>query len=810
MIVANRPSSFLETGDAVTALAERTHQVDGLVLEASETLLRQPGIALLAVGGYGRRHLFPYSDIDILLLFENERLAQASKETISVFLQKLWDAGMRVSQSVRTPAECAQVHDQNVELNVSLLDQRYLAGDRTLYADLARRLPKFIQAERETLVRNLARLTRERHAKFAGTFYHLEPDVKETPGGLRDYQLICWLQQINSSDQTRAGTADPAPDLQQSFRYLARLRCHLHCQAGRDNNNLTFDAQDSIAEEWHAPDPAHWMREYFRHARTVYRAAIRTLEANEGQSSSLFSQFRDWRSRLANADFSVHRDRIQFRAPQNLESDPDLSLRLFEFVARHGVRPSFDAEQRLAARLDRLRAHYAAAQPVWRVLQEILSLPHAPLALRGMHDTGLLTALFPELEQIECLVVRDFFHRYTVDEHTLVAIGNLCAIERPYRDLLEEVKNRATLLLALLFHDSGKGSPAAGHVEASRVLAEHAMLRIGTPQAERDDVLFLIARHLDLSNAMFSRDVFDPQTIRDVAHQVGTVERLKLLTLLTYADISAVNPGTMTAWRAEQLWQLYLMVYNEFTRELDAERIETDLAGPPERVDFLSGFPTRYLRTHTESEISDHMALEAQSRKRGVAVDVRRREAAWELTLIATDRPGLFAAAAGTLSSFGLNILRAEAFANRKGLILDTFTFADPNRNLDLNATEVDRLRVTLERVMAGKLDVRDLLRNRPRPRLPSRKAQVPAKVTFNSEAGTSATLVEVVAEDRPGLLYDLASALSAVGANIEVVLIDTQTHKAIDVFYVTVGGRKLDAATQATLGQALEKAVTG
>ena len=180
------------------------------------------------------------------------------------------------------------------------------------------------------------------------------------------------------------------------------------------------------------------------------------------------------------------------------------------------------------------------------------------------------------------------------------------------------------------------------------------------------------------------------------------------------------------------------------------------------------------------------MALEEKSRKRGVAVEIRKLESAWQLTLVAADRPGLFASLAGTLSSFGMNILKAEAFSNRRGLVLDTFTFADPTRTLDLNPTEVDRLRTTTERVIAGKLDVRELLRSRPKPTLPSRKPRIPATVSFDSEASRTATLIEIVAEDRPGLLYDLASAISSNGGNIEVVLIDTEAHKAIDVFYVT------------------------
>jgi [protein-PII] uridylyltransferase len=802
MTAANRPSEQPAGNDALTDLAERTARVDHAAVEAGGPLF-SPGFALLAVGGYGRRQLFPHSDVDLLLLFESERLAVERKEVISAFLQRLWDAGMRVSHSVRTPADCTEVHDQNVELNISLLDQRYLAGDRALYAVLADKLPRFFQANAPALVRNLSQLTRERHAKYANTFYHLEPNVKETPGGMRDYQLVCWLEQLREAGQGRMGAADPAPELREAFGALARLRAWLHRHSGRDNNVLSFDAQDAIAEEWRQPDAAAGMREYYRHARAVYRAAVRALDAAESQSSSLLAQFRDWRSRLTNADFSVLRDRVHLRAPQQLEADPALALRLFEFVARHGLALSPEAAQRLEARLPSLRAHFGE-QPQWPALSAILTQTHAHVALRAMHETGVLTALLPEMEGIECLVVRDFYHRYTVDEHTLVAIEHLKSPAGAYGELMGEVRRPAALRFALLLHDAGKASADEGHVTASAKLATAAMARLQVPSQEREAVLFLIGKHLELSAALQSRDVFDPQTIRDVAHQVATVERLKELTLLTYADISAVNPGAMTPWRAGQLWQLYLSVYNELTRELDAERIEALPSGPPERVAFLQGFPTRYLRTHAEAEIDAHMALEEKSRARGVAIELERLETSWQLTLVTGDRPGLFAAVAGTLSSFGMNILKAEAFSNRVGLVLDTFAFADPHRTLDLNPSEVERLRTTAERVVLGKADVQALLRNRPKPALPSRKARIPARVSFNSDGSHTATLVEIVAEDRPGLLYDLASAMSSHAVNIEVVLIDTQAHKAIDVFYVTKNGSKLDAETQTALAEAL------
>jgi [protein-PII] uridylyltransferase len=286
-----------------------------------------------------------------------------------------------------------------------------------------------------------------------------------------------------------------------------------------------------------------------------------------------------------------------------------------------------------------------------------------------------------------------------------------------------------------------------------------------------------------------------------------TVERLKALTLLTYGDISAVNPGTMTPWRRSQLWRLYTLTYNELTRALHAERIEPRPADSPEMAGFLEGFPTRYLRTHKETEIEEHLRMENQAVTRsGVAIDLKKLDGAYLLTVVTADRPFLFASIAGTLSSFGMNILKAEAFANRRRTVLDTFTFADPHRTLELNPQEIDRLKDTLERVVLGRTDVTKLLQNRPPATRPSKGARFDPSLAFDSKSSASSTLIQIVAEDRPGLLYDLASAISRGGCNIEVVLIDTEAHKAIDVFYVTAGGSKLDSAHQERLRESLSR----
>jgi [protein-PII] uridylyltransferase len=368
--------------------------------------------------------------------------------------------------------------------------------------------------------------------------------------------------------------------------------------------------------------------------------------------------------------------------------------------------------------------------------------------------------------------------------------------------LLAETGDLPVLRFALLFHDTGKAGATGRHVERSLQLAEAAMERTQMPAAERRSVRLLIDAHLDLSAAMTSRDLDDPAVVRSLADRAGTLEDLQRLTLLTYADISAVNPGAMTPWRLDQLWRVYLALHHELTRELASDRI---VSPPRDAGEFAEGFPVRYLRTHTPEQMRLHEELERRSRDRGVAIDLTHEGGYWRLTLAAKDRPALLASVAGALAAFGMNILKAEGFANLRGTVLDVFVFADPHHTLELNPSEVDRLRLMLERVTLGRTDVRALLEGRAMPAR-SKRLRIRPTVTFDQSASDSATLVEIVAEDRPGLLYTLASAISERGANIELVLIDTEGHKALDVFYVTRNGRKLTPEDEAGLRNAFVK----
>jgi [protein-PII] uridylyltransferase len=667
--------------------------------------------------------------------------------------------------------------------------------------DRSAKLQPFLEKHSRALAHHLARLARARHHKYQDTFYHLEPDVKETPGGLRDLHLVRWLAQLNRPNSRASDHLDrPA-------RFLCSLRCFLHYRAGRDQNLLSFEAQEDIALHSITAihSPAEFMREYFQNARVIDREARRSLDVAESAAATLFDQFRSWRSRLSNAEFTVARERLLLRAPAQIDSDPGIILRLFEFVARHGIPPAAATERRLEESHAVFAAYCESHPNLWGSLRVILSLPWAALALRAMHDTGLLQALFPEWKNIACLVVPDYYHRYTVDEHTLIAIEKLAELaaaqdpaHRRFAEILSETEDQALLRFALLFHDSGKGSGSGDHSCRSVELARQAMQRIQMPAVDQARVVSLIEHHLDLSAVMTSRDLHDPATARLLADRVGTLEQLKLLAVLTYADISAVNPSAMTPWRLEQLWQTYRVAHQELVRELETVRIQDVPGNLPDMAAFIKGFPTRYLRMHSPADIESHVQLRESSRATGAAVRIDRQNSLYRATIIARDRPALFASLAGAISSFGMDILKAEAFANAQGLILDTFVFADPKRTLDLNDQEMERLQHMLERAALGKLNVEQLLKVRAAP--PRHKRRTEPSVHFDSEACDTATLVEIITEDRPGLLYDLAATFSAAACNIDVVLIDTEGHKAIDVFYVAADGNKLPPETERLL----------
>jgi [protein-PII] uridylyltransferase len=834
---------FSTTGDGLKYLQERSALVDSIARRLWAQLvasagLEVSGIVFAAVGDFGRQTLFPHSEVDIVFLAATGESAEKFKDAIQRLTQGMNGIGLKTNAATRTAQELTQLDSENVQAVLSLLDCRLLDGDEELFSSFRSRLiPDLMVRETHALVEHLAELTRNAHRKFANTVFHLEPNVKEGPGGVQDYVTARWLATMSAMEK-HDGWPNPQSyfssanqtSMDSALAFFASVRCFLHFRNKRDHNLLTWDAQDEAAaqkigaQNSDVANGTDWMRIYFSHARAVDHISGQLLEEMPAAQSLFYRQLETWRTGFSDEDFSVVDGLIFFQKPENL-SDPELSFRAFRLIAQRGFKLSPTAEHQLEHARPQLAERLPSGGDFWRFLEDILPEQHAADALRTMHSLHLLTLFLPELRGIDALAMRDVSHRFTVDEHTLQAIENLHGLRQSkfkwderYAGILGELDQPELLNLAILLHDTGKAVTHLDHIPASLEIASKCLVRLELAQADRETVLFLIQHHQDLS-AGLRRDIFDPRTVAQFAESIGSPELLKMLCLFTFADIKAVNPEALTPWKAEDLWQLYIGTANYFNRSVD-ERVHGDAndevlnhlrslaAAAGEKLQtFLEGLPRRYLRTHPVDEILRHFEMSGRLGQDPVQLAVKRTRHWYELTVVTKDRPRLFSTVAGTLAACGMNIGKAGAFSNAGGTVVDTFSFTDRYRTLEMNLPAWERFKTTVHDVLSGKRDLKRMLRER----LEAEKNQ-PEKVAgtlqiqFDNECSAHSTLIEIITQDQPGLLYRISSIFAQQECNIDIALIDTEGQTAIDVFYLTTAGGKLATEHQERLRQSLAK----
>ncbi len=810
---------------AVDALVAGLHDFVTAAIFPRANPTKGERMALVAQGGYGRAELAPHSDIDLLFVLPYKKTPY-SEQVVEYILYFLWDLGFKVGQATRSVDDCIRLAREDVTIRTALLESRLVAGDRDLYESLRRRFrAEVVEGTGPAYVEAKLAERDERHKRVGDSRYVLEPNIKEGKGGLRDLHTLFWIAKYIYGVDDVSRMVELGMISEREARRFAKaqdffwtVRCHLHYLTGREEDRLTFDMQERVAALMGYTDHAgtrgveRFMKHYFLWAKEVgglTRIFCAALEDQQRRRPRLRFPFFGTGERKVDG-FVIERGRLRVAADTAFQDDPVAMLRLFH-VAQKEDADIHPATLKLLTRSlpligDKLRRNKEAN----RLFLDLLAAERNPeVMLRRMNEAGVFGRFVPDFGRVVAQMQHDMYHVYTVDEHTIFALGILHRIEdgdlkdvMPVAsEVIHKVSSRRALYVALLLHDIAKGR-GGDHSVLGEKIAKRLGPRLGLTSEETETVAWLVRHHLFMSHTAFKRDVDDPRTVSDFVEVVQSPERLRLLLCLTVADIRAVGPNVWNGWKAALLRELYFaadaVMSGEQSGRARAERVAAAKAALRQRLpdwsdaefeDFAAlGYPPYWLAFDAGTHVR-HAAIVRAARRSGalLSIDLHADEfrAVTEVTVHTLDDVGLFSRIAGAIALAGANIVDAKIFTMTDGMALDSFWVQDVDGRAVTEPGAQKRLRDTLDKVIS---------RNRRLGRKLRLKAVLPSRtrvfrdaprVLIDNKASSTHTVIEVNGRDRPGFLYDVTAAMSELNLQISSAKISTYGTRAVDVFYV-------------------------
>ena len=792
-------------------LRRHSDMVDGLVRKAfqkAQSQVSAPSVCLIAIGGYGRAELAPYSDVDLLLLYSSSK-----KEELPPLMEKilypLWDLGLEVSCSSRSIKECLKMAQSDLQIKTGLIDGRYLDGEyeffRKLYGLFTKRV---LHRTVRRFAGGLAKDLHLRHQKYEDPAYALEPNIKEGEGGLRDFQIGRWI--IRAKYKTDRWDSILFPDhsrmLEKSLQFLWAVRNNLHLLSRRRQDNLTFEFQEKIAPILGFPAGTkgieEMMRQYHLSTQRISNFVYDILERTLYEPSWVKRVFFFFQRKKIDENFRIAYGELHLSDPVTFKRDPSQLMTLFEHCQTYRTNMDFRMEEAVVEALPFIDDRFRHSEKVNQTFLSILKKgERVETLLKKMHELGFLSQYIPEFSGIAGKVHYDLYHVHPVDVHSILAVEELGKLrdglyQKDYpllTSLSREIEKTEILFLATLLHDIGKGMDG-DHSSMGEKMVKQIGERMGLSTQDQELIGFLVSHHLFMVQTAFRRDLHDEQVIMHFTNEVKNLNPLKMLYLLTFADIKAVGPEAWTSWKNTLLMELFLKASHFFEKGAVAgpflkgdemiRKLQESLS-PEIFSEYAEHLPDRYLSCYSSAEITRHIEMARSIEKELLLVEWEiEKEIQAKVTVCTEDRYGLFSRITGSMFLNRLNILEAQIHTWGNGVALDTFWVEDVTKELE---SRLQQFKKDLGEILGGRVFLKDLLSKRKVSNGIKQKVipRVPEEVKINNQDSDFFTIVEVAGQDRLGILYELTQALTDHGCDIHFARVSTLGNRVVDVFYI-------------------------